>query len=161
MFTRTSHIENNYSRVLTYINIKLIKLCFSLRKDIFNYRDINLISFFNCSIICFIINVYSDIQQNALKYLRGTGVNLNNVLIMKRDFNIKDNNQDLLHPHHSTHADTLRKIVNSFNLKILLPIDQVSTHYMDNPQDLNSVLDLMFCYANVKKFNNHTISLDL
>ena len=32
---------------------------------------------------------------------------------------------------------------------------------MDNPQDSNSVLDLMFLYTNMKKFNNYTISLDL
>jgi len=85
MFTRTSHIENNYSRVLTYINIKLTKLYFSLRKNIFNYKDINLISFFNCSIMYFIINVYSDNQQSILKYLKDTEINLNNILIITGD----------------------------------------------------------------------------
>ena len=64
---------------------------FLLRKDIMNYRDINLISFFNNNIICFIINIYSDDQQNVLKYLKDIEVNLNNVLIMTGDFNIKDN----------------------------------------------------------------------
>ena len=85
MFTRTSHIENNYSRVLTYINIKLTKLYFSLRKNIFNYNDINLISFFNCIIMFFIINVYSDNQQSILKYLKDTEINLNNILIITGD----------------------------------------------------------------------------
>ena len=48
-------------------------------KNIFNYWNINLISFFNCGMMCFIINMYSDKQQNALKYLKNTEVNLNNI----------------------------------------------------------------------------------
>ena len=91
MFTRILHTKNNHSRVLTYINISLIRLCFSFRKDIFNHRNINLISLFNCSIICFPINIYLDNQQSILKYLKNTEVNLNNILIMTRDFNIRDN----------------------------------------------------------------------
>ena len=38
------------------------------------------------------MNVYSDNHQNVLKYLKDTEVNLNNVLIMTGDFNIRDNN---------------------------------------------------------------------
>lgn len=97
------------------------------RKDIFNHRNINLISFFNHSIICFIINVYLDDQQSILKYLKDTEVKLNNALIMKGYFNIKDNNWDLLYLHHSTHADTLRKIADSFNLELSMPVSQVPT----------------------------------
>ena len=33
--------------------------------------------------MCFIINVYSDDQQFVLKYLKDTEVNLNNILIVK------------------------------------------------------------------------------
>ena len=60
MFSKHSVNKNNHSRVITYINAKLSQLQFSLIKNIINYRDINLISFFNYSFICFIINVYSD-----------------------------------------------------------------------------------------------------
>ena len=42
--------------------------------------------------MCFIINVYSDNQQSALKYLKNTKINLNNVLIMTGNFNIRHNN---------------------------------------------------------------------
>ena len=83
MFARSLYSDNKYSRILTDINIRLIKLHFLLRKDIFNYRDINLISFFNHRIMCFIINVYSDDQKFVLKYLKDTEVNLNNILIVK------------------------------------------------------------------------------
>ena len=41
--------------------------------------------------MCFIINVYSDNQQSILKYLKDIEVNLNNILIMTEDFNIRDN----------------------------------------------------------------------
>ena len=54
-----------------------------------NYRNIN--SFFNNSIICFIINIYSDDQQNTLKYLKDIKVNLSNDLIITVNFNIKNN----------------------------------------------------------------------
>jgi len=40
----------------------------------------------------FIINVCSNDQQNALKYLKDIEVNLSNILIMIGDFNIKNNN---------------------------------------------------------------------
>jgi len=130
MFTRLSLTDNDYSRVITYINIKFIKLHFSLRKDIFNYRNINLISFFNCN---FIINIYSDNQQTTLKYLKDTEVNLNNVLIITDNFNIRDNNWNLSYPHHLTYTDILQEIANSFNSELSLSTNQILTCYADNP----------------------------
>ena len=41
--------------------------------------------------MCFILDIYSDDQQTALKYLKNTKVNLNNILIMTDNFNIRDN----------------------------------------------------------------------
>ena len=120
MFAKPLHNNNKHPRVLTYINIRLLKLHFSLGKDIFNHRNINFISSFNYSIIYFIINVYSDNQQSTLK---NTEINLNNVLIMTRDFNIRDNNWDLLYSHYSIHMDTLRRISDSFNLELSMFID--------------------------------------
>ena len=61
-----------------------------MRKDIFNHQDINLISFFNHGTMHFLLNVYSDSQQSALKYLKDTEVNLNNIIIITGDFNICD-----------------------------------------------------------------------
>jgi len=37
MFTKLLLTNNNYSRIITYINIELVKLYFSLKKDIFNH----------------------------------------------------------------------------------------------------------------------------
>ena len=38
------------------------------------------------------INIYSDDNQSALKYLKDTKANIQNVLIMARDFNIRNSN---------------------------------------------------------------------
>ena len=36
------------------------------------------------------LNVYSDSSQTALKYFKNTEANINNVLIMTGNFNIRD-----------------------------------------------------------------------
>ena len=91
MFSRKSSQVGDSSRVITYINIHISSLYFSLQNDILNHRDISYIFFFNCRSIYFLINVYSDLSQMALKYLKDTKVNINNVLIITRNFNIRDN----------------------------------------------------------------------
>ena len=92
-----------------------------------NYKDINLILFFNNSIIFFIINIYSNEQQSALKYLKVIEANLNNVLIITEDFNIRNNDWDPLYPHHSIYSEILMEIVDSFNLSLSISIIQFST----------------------------------
>ena len=89
-FANTSSSINDYLRVITYINIRLFSFQFSLHKDIYNHRDILLVLFFNNNDIFFLINIYSDSLQSALKYLKDTEVDIHNVLIMTRDFNIRD-----------------------------------------------------------------------
>ena len=46
-FARTPSSGNDFPRVITYINIRLLSLCFLLRKDIFNHHNISLIPFIN------------------------------------------------------------------------------------------------------------------
>ena len=46
-FSRALSNNNDYTRVISYINIHLLNLYFSLCKNIFNYRDICYFSFFN------------------------------------------------------------------------------------------------------------------
>ena len=84
-FSRTLSNDNNSSRVISYINVQLSYLCFSLRKNIFSYRDICYFSFFNNSDIYYIINVYFDANQIALKYLKNTEANIHNILVMAGD----------------------------------------------------------------------------
>ena len=78
------------SRVTAYINIYLSPLHFSLHTDIINHPDILLMLFTNDHIQYFIMNIYSDSLHLALKYLKDTEVNIDNVLILTGDFNIRD-----------------------------------------------------------------------
>jgi len=55
----------------------------------------------------------------ALKYLKGTEVNIGNVLIMTRDFNIRDNSWDILFPYHSVHKNTLIEVIDSLYLDLM------------------------------------------
>ena len=74
---------------------------------------------------------------------------------MTDDFNIRNINQDLLYPHHLIYSNTLWKVADGLNLDLSIPINPVLIQYTNNPQDLNSVISLMFLYAESNKFNNH------
>jgi len=73
-FARISKTENDYLRVVIYVNIRLFSLCFSLHKDIINHRDIILVSFFNNNDVFWLMNIYSDFLHSALKYLKDTEI---------------------------------------------------------------------------------------
>jgi len=120
-------------RVITYISSHISSsLCFSLRNDIFHYKDISCISFFNQDSIFFLINIYSDASQSALKYLKDTEVNLSNVLIITGDFNIRDSLWDPAFPHYSSHSNTLFEIANSFQIDLSKPVIFLPTRFADN-----------------------------
>ena len=97
----------------------MLFLCFSLCNDLFNHRNIFCISFFNYSLIYYLINIYSDLSQLALKYLKDTEVDPNNVLIITDDFNIRNNFWDSSFPYYSSHRNTLFDIADSFVWKFL------------------------------------------
>ena len=103
------------------------------------------------------INIYSDSSQSALKYLKDTEINLQNVLVMTSNFNIRDSLWDPGEGFHSSHSNLLFDIMNSFNLDLSEPINCVSMKYSDNSQELNSVLDLIFLYFRSEELNNHSI----
>jgi len=108
-------------------------------------------------LIYFLINVYSDSSQLALKYLKDTEVNINNILIMTEDFNIRNSFWNPNHLYHSSHRDILFDITDSFQLEISKLVKFFSTRYSNNTQDLNSVLDLIFLCPFSPEFDNHII----
>ena len=118
IFSRNSFQAYNSLKVITYINICIFSLHFSLWNDILSHRDISCISFFNCGSIYYLINIYSDLSQSALKYLKDTKININNVFIMTGDFNIRDIFWDLNFLYYSTYKDTFLDIADSFQLEL-------------------------------------------
>jgi len=80
---------------------------------------------------------------------------------MTEYFNIRANDWDLSYPHHLSYVNTLWEVVDNFGLELSTFINLVLTWYVDNFQDLNSVLDLIFLRTELEEFNNHVISPDL
>ena len=160
-FSRNSLNDHDYSRVILYINICLIGLYFSFHKNIFNHRDICCFFFFNKDNIFFLLSIYSDSNQSALKYLKDTEANIWNILVMTGDFNIRDSDWDPNFPFHLVHSDLLIDIVDMFDLSFLNPINPISTRYSDNCNNSNSVIDLMFLRPNFIELNNYLILPEL
>ena len=106
------------------------------------------------------MNIYSNSSQSALKYLKNTEANFQNLLIMTGDFKIRDNLWNPLYPYYSSHSDDLFIIADSFNLELSIPTNRVPTRYSDNCQEVNLVLNLMFLYFGSDKLDNYIIHPD-
>ena len=134
-------------------------LCFIFlyERIYFNHRDISCVLFFNYGSVYFLINIYSDSSQLALKYLKDTVINIGSVLIMTTDFNIRDSIWDPDFLHHSLHSDILFKVVDSLHLELSKPTKHFPTRYSDNQQDFNSVIDLIFLRPESLEYDNHSI----
>ena len=128
-----------------------------LRKDIFDHRDINLVSFINNGSCHYILNIYSDFSHSALKYLKDTEVNINNVLLMTGDFNIRDSLWDPSFPHHSLISDDLILIADSFGLALSKPTNPGPTRFSDTDRESNFVIDLIFLCCDSIELDNHSI----
>ena len=156
-FARIPSDEKNFPRVIVYVNIHLSSLCFLFRKDIINHRDISLISFFNNNICYYIMNIYSDASHTALKYLKDTEANIDNIVFMTGDFNIRDSLWDLSFPFHSSISDDLIIIVDSFNLALFTLTNPCPTRYSDMAGETNSVIDLIFLRYGSLELDQHSI----
>jgi len=130
-------------------------------KEHFELQEYLLFFFFNNSNIYYMINIYSDTNQSAIKYLKNTEVNVRNVLVIVSNLNIRDSIWNLLFSFHLIHSNLLVDVAGSFDLMLLYPTNQVLTRYLDNVNDANSVIDLMFLRPNSLEFNNYTIYPEL
>ena len=159
-FTRIPQDKNDFPRVISYVNIRLSSLRFLFHKDIFDHRDISIISFTNNGICHFILNIYSDSSHSALKYLKDTEVNINNVLLMTGNFNIRDSLWDPSFPFHSSISDDLIMVADSFDLSLSTPIYPGPTRFSDTAGESSSVIDLMFLRCGSAELDHHFILPD-
>jgi len=93
----------------------------------------------------------------ALKYLKDTEVNINNVLLMMGNFNIRDSLWDPSFPFHASISDDLIMIADSFDLALSSPTNPSPTRFSDTAGESNSVIDLMFLWHSSDELDNHSI----
>ena len=74
---------------------------------------------------------------------------------MSEDFNIRDSIWDPNFPYHSIYSNLLTNIIDSMNLYMLRSTNQVLTRYLDNQNNSNSVIDLIFLRQDSLELNNH------
>jgi len=161
LFTQDYNNIENYPRVATYINKQLSRMRFSLRKDLINHCDINIIDFHNGQDVQFIINIYSDSNQTAIQTLHNNIRNISNMIIMTGDFNIRNSDWDPNVHHHLIHTKDLMFIASCLDLELATPINPGPTRFVDNQQDSNSVLDLVFMNPNNSGFNKHILKPEI
>jgi len=161
LFIRQDPTQENYARVATYVNKKLQKMRFTLRPDIIDHWNINVLAFHSGQHINFVINVYSDNNQNTLQFLNRNIINLNNIVVMSGNFNIRDNDWDPNYSHHSVHTEDLFTLAESLGLDLSPPLNPGPTRFADNPCDTNSVIDLVFINPNNPGFGQHTLHPEL
>ena len=106
------------------------------------------------------MNIYFDLLQTALKYLKDTKANINNILVMAEDFNIRDNSWDSSFLYHSIYCDLLIDITDSMNLCMSKSTNQIPTRYLDDQRDSKLVINLMFLRLNSSELNNYIIHLE-
>ena len=104
------------------------RLCFALKRDIVDHRDIQLLSFFNRGRCQFLINVYSDDLHTAVNFLSREALNIPNLLYMGGDFNIRDAEWDPSVSLHPAAGQSLRDLADSYNLVCSLTVLSVPTH---------------------------------
>ena len=80
------------SEQMSRFNTRLSRLCFALKKDIVNHRDIQLVFFFNRDRCQSIMNVYSNNLHTTVNFLSN---NIHNLLSMEENLNVRNAKQYL------------------------------------------------------------------
>jgi len=157
LFIHQDTTQENYARVTTYVNKCLARIRFALQLDIINHCNINILVFHNNWDTNYIINIYSDSNQTALQVLQQSITNMDNTIILTEDFNIRDSDWDPSFRHYSSHTDDLITIADSLGLKLSPPINPGPTRFVDNPCDINSVINLVFLPLGNTGFGQHML----
>jgi len=79
---------------------------------------------------------------------------------MTRDFNIRDSLWDSNFPFHFIHSNMLFDIADSFSIALSKHTENFSITFLDNDQNSNLVLDLVFTRPSSVEFNCYHIHPD-
>ena len=69
LFIQIGFRWSDFYRVMYFIHFKLYRLCFAFRRDIVDYKDIQLLFFFNRKRCQFLMNVYFNRLCTAMDFL--------------------------------------------------------------------------------------------
>jgi len=78
---------------------------------------------------------------------------------MTEDINIRNSDWDLFYPYYLISSNIILKVVDSFDLKLSVSVNQVPTQYTDNPNNTNLVINLMFLWPESDEIDNYLILL--
>ena len=101
---------------MVFIHSCLSRLRFSLRRDVIDYHNILLLSFFNRGEYYFLMNIYSNNCYSIVKLMLDQVINIPNLLYMGGDFNIRDIEWDLSISAYSTAGQVLIDLADSLCL---------------------------------------------
>jgi len=90
LFIQIGFRWSDFYRVMCFIHSKLYRLCFAFRRDIVDYKDIQILFFFNRKRCQFLINVYFNRLCTAMDFLSNKALNISNLLYIGGDFNVID-----------------------------------------------------------------------
>jgi len=76
---------------------------------------------------------------------------------MTSDFNIRNSNWNSFYLFHLIHSNLLVDIADDFDLSLSYSTNFIPTRYLDNGNNSNYIIDLMFLRPNILEFDNHTI----
>ena len=80
---------------------------------------------------------------------------------MTSDFNIRDRDWNPEYLFHLIYSNLLLEIANTSDLSFSHFTNPVPTRYLDNNNDLNSIINLIFFRSNFLELNNCSTLLDL
>ena len=133
-------------RVIAYVSTRLNSWRPAIRRDLVDHRDLLLLSLFLEGSITYLLNVYSDEEHTAIRFLADKQDDIPQLDYMGGDFNCHSNVWDGNVPHHRTTAISLLDSAASLGLDLALPLDPGPTHYPHDRRLRPSVIDLVFVH---------------
>jgi hypothetical protein len=142
------HPHKLHPRMMTYVHLRLQVMRPTLRRDLIDLRDIQVLSLHTKDgNTLLLLNVYSDDELGAIKLLDCLVDSLPLMTFMGGDFNCRSHIWDALFPHDSYYANLLVEVASCLGLS-LASMPGVLTHFPFNRALNSSTIDLIFSSDN-------------